>query len=143
MSAPRASALLLVLLMTAASVLPEAGLHLGYERGLILEGGQPWRAVTGQLVHGTPRLFIADVLGVALLACLLERRCGGAMRPLGVAFASALGAGLCTLWLRPDIRVLEGASGIASGLLAYLLIDLLVKGSKETRWLVAAVAIVL
>ncbi|QDV04727.1 Rhomboid family protein [Planctomycetes bacterium Poly30] len=121
----------LAAMMTVASAGDAQGpLHaaLRFERASIVEEFEVWRIVTGQLLHGTPRLFAVDVACVTALAWIVERRSGHVMRLL---FGSALAAGLGTLWLAPEIEFLEGASGIASGLLACLLVDLMAVGGRR------------
>lgn len=125
--------------MAVASLPWTSHAALRFERSSILGDLELWRVVTGAFVHGTPRLFALDVPVTAGLIWLLEER-RGAVTAIGVALWSALASGLSTLAWAPQIQTLEGASGIASGVLAFLLADLVAEGSRRQRRLAAIVA---
>ena len=97
-----------------ASFLPGAATALQYDRARV-EHGEVWRVFTGQMVHWTPRMAVADLAVVAALAAWLELRRG---RP-ALLLATALGAGFTALGVQvflPHLDLYRGSSGLASAL---------------------------
>ena len=98
----------------AVVLIPGSAEALQYDRSRVLDG-EVWRLLSGQLVHWTARMALAD-LGVLLgLGAWLEAR--GERRSMVVALA--LGAVLTAVAvhaLSPDLLVYRGSSGLASAL---------------------------
>jgi hypothetical protein len=85
------------------------GNALQYERS-----AEPWRLLTGQMVHWTPRMAFFD-LGMLLgLGAWLEirgdRRLAAISLPLGAVLTAV------AIHLSPDLLVYRGSSGVASTL---------------------------
>ncbi len=138
MNGPAVGALFLVGLIVVVSGTDSVHAALAFERISILEGRELWRIVSGQFIHGTPRLLLIDALSVGILGWFVERQVG-TRALLEVALISAMAAGLGTLWLRPDILCLQGASGVASGFLAVTLWHLAAAGNRrQRRWVALA-----
>lgn len=85
---------------------------LAYDRQAILTG-QVWRAWTGHLVHFSWQHAVADVTVLLVAAAIVERLKGGHAVACGL-LAGALLISLALLMAVPDLRVYEGASGIAT-----------------------------
>lgn len=108
--------------MPGAVILLAAALQaVGLVEGLRLERelavAEPWRLVTGHLVHlGWTHLLLNGVALVALWVIL-----GDALRPaawLGVIIACAAGVSLGLLAFSPSVTWYVGLSGILHGMLA-------------------------
>ena len=96
--------------------------------------GAWWRPFTGQLVHWTRRMTVADLGAVAILGALLERR---SRRAAALAMAGAVAvAGLGLHLLPPAVGRYRGSSSVASGLFVALAADL--RREPATRRLATA-----
>ncbi|MGH9329479.1 MAG: rhombosortase [Vicinamibacterales bacterium] len=99
----------------------EAGAALEYHRERVA-AGEFWRLVTGQLVHWSTTMLVADI-GVLLLAgVLVARRSRQLLILCLVVSAAAVGAGVH--FLAPQLARYRGASGIASALVVTYALDL-------------------
>ena len=78
---------------------------------------EPWRVVTGSLVHLSAAHLLADGVAVAVAGSLVERRsrADAAILLLGGALAS----GAAVLVAEPALRVVGGLSGVAHAAVAY------------------------
>jgi hypothetical protein len=120
-----------------ASAWPTAAAALRYHRE-IAAAGEPWRALTAQLVHGSPGLAAVD-LGVVLL-------CGGWLesRSRGLAAAAAslglLAVAFVVHAAQPQVLRFEGSSGVAAALFAasalHLALHANTGGARALAWLV-------
>lgn len=98
----------------AAAVVPGSVEALQYDRAGV-GAGEVWRLLTGQLVHWTARMALAD-LGVLLgLGAWLETRGEGRRLVLTLGLGALLTAVAVHL-LSPDLLVYRGSSGLASAL---------------------------
>jgi rhomboid family GlyGly-CTERM serine protease len=98
----------------AASALPGGGALLEYDRARVA-GGEAWRLLTGQMVHWTGRMALADLAVLLGLGLWLETT--GRRRTLLLALA--LGAAITALgvqFLQPGLAVYRGSSGLAAAL---------------------------
>lgn len=115
------------------------GESLQYDR-VMVHAGQWWRLVTGQMVHWSPGMAIADLGAVFILAAWLELR--GHRR--GAVLALGLGTVLtavCVQWISSEVSLFRGASGVASSLFVLLALDILFGARGWSGRGVAAVAI--
>jgi len=107
-----------------------------WELDYALLASQPWRAVTGHLVHWSAEHLAWDLVvftGLGL-ACEAESRARTAAAL--VLAAAALAAGLPLL--APEIQVYRGLSGLATALFALLATRCLSQPHAATRWAGAA-----
>lgn len=114
---------------TLASFLPGAAAALEYDR-VRVEQGEAWRFLTGQMVHWTPRMAVADLAVVVVLAGWLELRRG---RP-ALLLALALGAGFTALGVQvflPHLAVYRGSSGLASALFVLTALETARRSSRS------------
>jgi len=98
----------------AVSALPGGGALLEYDRARVA-GGEVWRLLTGQMVHWTARMALADLAVLLGLGLWLE--IGGRRRALVLALA--LGAAVTALdvqFFQPGLAVYRGSSGLAAAL---------------------------
>ena len=102
-----------VAVAAAASVWPDGVTALGYQREAA-EAGELWRALTGQLVHGSPIMAVVDLGAVLFCGAWLERRARGVAASAG-AFALLLVAATVHA-TQPQVLYFEGSSGVAAGL---------------------------
>ena len=112
-----------------ASLLPGAAGFLEYERAAV-QAGEAWRLLTGQLVHWTPRMAVADLAVLLAVGAWLEVRC----RRLALAtlFTGALLVGLGLYGLAPEISQYRGSSGLASALFVAAALEMAMGSSL--RW---------
>lgn len=111
---------------------------LRYERGLLLE--EPWRLITGNLVHLGAVHLVLNLVGLALVAAL-ARGAVTALRAVTVLLGAMLGVGLGLWWLSPSVGWYVGLSGALHGLLAWTALALC--GAPATRVLGVALAAML
>ena len=97
--------------------LPALSSLLVFDRHAI-EQGQLWRLATGHVVHFSSTHLIADVLGFAVTAGLIER-----LRLDGCAVLfMAMAIGICAVLFafEPDMRFYGGLSGMVYGATTYV-----------------------
>jgi len=133
------------LLLVFFYLLP-ASLHeaLSYQRELIDEG-QWWRVMTGQLLHFEWRHLLLNVSGIWVMFLLFAEH-APAWRYAYVVIALTLLTGFGVYWLAPDLHYYVGFSGVLYAIFAWgachdirhriklgylLLIGLLIKVSWE------------
>jgi rhomboid family GlyGly-CTERM serine protease len=107
----------LLVVAGAAFVLQAAGGPSAWrlERGLVL--AEPWRLVTGHLVHlGWPHLAM-NLAGAALVWLLLGHAFTAGQWSM-LMFACIAGVDMGLLWLSPGVEWYAGFSGVLHGLLA-------------------------
>ncbi|MFG6467913.1 rhombosortase [Roseateles sp. BYS87W] len=92
---------------------------------------QPWRLLTAALVHWSPLHLAANLAGCAVLA-LLGARAGLHARhaAAGVLAWPLTQAGL---WLRPDLTLYAGLSGVLHGLTVVAALALLQQAGRPRR----------
>ena len=143
---PRAAARqgpIAALLLAGGTILlqlsPALAARLDYDRAAVV-GGQWWRILTGHWVHWSGDQLFWNVACFAALGIAVEGL--GRGRFLACVAASAVAISAALLWLRPELLVYRGLSGISSALVAMLAVALLREKleSREWRWL-AAVAV--
>lgn len=128
-----------VALCAAASLVPSGAEALQYDREQVA-AGKVWLLLTGQMVHWTVRMTVADLGTLLGLGAWLEIQ--GERKRL--ALALALGVALTAFAvhaLSPDLSLYRGASGLASALfvLAALRIARDAQGTPRLlAWLAAA-----
>lgn len=104
----------LVAALAAASLAPGGGEALQYDRARVA-AGEPWRLLTGQAVHWTPRMTLIDLAVLLGLGAWLEWR--GARRALLATLGMAAGlTALAVHLLSPDLQLYRGSSGLSSAL---------------------------
>ncbi len=118
------------------ALLPGIEKALEYDRAAVGKG-QVWRLLTGQLVHWTPRMMLADVTVLLVLGAWLESRSRRLALSTLLAGALLVGAGLH--WFAPALSHYRGSSGLASALLVAASLDL-AAGSSRLRVRLAALA---
>jgi Rhomboid family len=125
----------LVALCAAASC--SDGAALQYERS-----GEPWRLLTGQMVHWTPRMALFD-LGMLLgLGAWLEIRGDRRLEAAALGLGAVLTA--VAVLVSPDLLVYRGSSGMASALFVLVAFRIADSPDAWTRALAAtAVALFL
>lgn len=79
-----------------------------------IERGELWRLLTGHLVHGSLRLALFDLVGLALFGAWVER--GSRTLLIVVVFAAASAASL-GVWGGTEHARYVGSSALVSGLL--------------------------
>ena len=103
--------------------------------------GEVWRLLTGQAVHWSPRMAVADLGTVLVIGALIETR----SRRLLVAslMSGTIACGLGIQFLQPTLARYRGASGAASALLAALAVTLWLTVSRGWPRAAAAMALML
>ena len=114
-----------------------AGAVLQYDRGA-LATGQWWRAATGHLAHWSADHLFWDAATFAALGLLAELRSRTRFLLCAAGSAVVISAGLW--FLRPDVELYRGLSGIDSALFALVAAGLLRDSVVTRRRLTAAVA---
>ncbi|HVR76529.1 MAG TPA: rhomboid family intramembrane serine protease [Planctomycetota bacterium] len=113
--------LLVAALAVAASLAPPLGAILIDLRGLA-GGSEPWRILTGQLVHGSLLHLLLNLLVFVPVAALRERRVKTAGFLLEWAILAASVAAAVRLF-HGDWSTFCGLSGVVYGLLILVLLD--------------------
>jgi rhomboid family GlyGly-CTERM serine protease len=90
-----------------------AGDHLEWRRGLL--AAEPWRVVTGHLVHIGWLHALLNALALVVVARLYAPDLG-VRRQLAALAASALAISAALAWLYPEIEWYRGLSGALHGL---------------------------
>lgn len=105
---------------------------VGFFNYTLFVGGDWWRPVTGNLLHGFPLHLATNLIGLWLLGRLVERSLGG-VRTICVMVASGLGAMLtCALLVSGDV---VGVSGVVLGLAgAVLWVDIRLYEELPAWW---------
>ena len=93
---------------------PGAGEWFQYERDRVLSG-EPWRLLTGQLTHWSPRMAFADLAVVFLLGTWLEKRRRGLLAVACLAGLVTVGLGIHIL-APEEVAAYRGTSGLATTL---------------------------
>jgi len=111
---------------------------LEYHRDSVI-AGELWRLVTGQLVHWSTAMLVAD-LGVLLLAGLLLAR--RSPRLLLVCLPLSVGAVAAAVhFLSPELIRYRGSSGIATALVIACALDLAGTPGAPRRAAIAALVV--
>jgi rhomboid family GlyGly-CTERM serine protease len=127
----------LVLLLLAW---PAAGTVLEYRRALLPE--QPWRLLTGQLVHLNGAHALANVLALVLLGRMFAGRLAAGRQ--AVALTAGLAAVGIGLWLAyPQVAWYRGLSGALHALFVAGFGWLLLRGETPRLRLLAALMLAL
>jgi hypothetical protein len=103
--------------------------------------GELWLVATGHLWHGSPALALWDLAALALLGVWIERRSRAEL--LAALGLGALLSGAAVLALRPDLASYQGASALASALLATGCLHLLARSGHGFARGAAALALLL
>ncbi len=124
-----------------ASALPGGGALLEYDRAQVA-GGAVWRLLTGQMVHWTARMALADLAVLLGLGLWLE--IGGRRRALVLALA--LGAAVTALgvqFFQPGLAVYRGSSGLAAALFTLTALEAMRPPAGRRTFRLAACALLL
>jgi rhomboid family GlyGly-CTERM serine protease len=113
MRAPRGTLVFVVLALLAGAV-PRVVAGLEYDRAAMLRG-EIWRPVTGQLVHWSWPMAVADLGVLALAGALVERR---SARAAWLGLAAALLVVGIAVTLSPGLLRYRGSSGVATAMVA-------------------------
>ncbi|HEX5041707.1 MAG TPA: rhomboid family intramembrane serine protease [Candidatus Polarisedimenticolaceae bacterium] len=118
MRAPRGTLLFVALaLLAGASTRIASGLE--YDRAAMLRG-ELWRPLTGQLVHWSWFMALADLGVIAAAGAFVERR---APRRAWLGMCAALLAVAAVVALSPGLLRYRGSSGVATAMVALALTD--------------------
>ncbi len=98
----------------AVAAIPGAAGALNLDRAATLSG-EPWRVITGHLVHGSSYHLQWNLLGLLGLGILFERDLGRRFWTLLAVSALTVGVGM--LVLQPALPAYVGLSGVLNGLL--------------------------
>lgn len=88
-----------------------------FERDAILQG-QLWRVLSGNLVHYSQMHLLLNVSAMLVAGGIVETR--GYRHYWLLIASSCLAIGCAVLWLRPDIVVYAGLSGVVNATVVYL-----------------------
>jgi rhomboid family GlyGly-CTERM serine protease len=125
----------------AASSLPGGGALLQYDRARVADG-EVWRLVTGQMVHWTAPMAVADLTVLLVLGAWLElegrRRAAACALGLGALLAAA---GI--QFLRPGLSLYRGSSGLASALFVLTCLEALRPPARLSSRVLSACALLL
>jgi rhomboid family GlyGly-CTERM serine protease len=94
------------------AAMPGLGPALTLESGAV-RAGEPWRLLTGHLVHGSGYHLLWNVLALIVLGLLFERTLGG--RLWALLGLSAVGVSCGLLALDPTLPSYVGLSGLLNG----------------------------
>lgn len=92
--------------------------HAGFFSAPLVAAGEPWRVVTGNLLHGGAIHLVLNVLCLLVLGALVERALGTGRTALVMGLA---GLGAMAASLAVGYEAMVGASGIVAGLAGALL----------------------
>jgi rhomboid family GlyGly-CTERM serine protease len=124
----------IVAIASVVALVPGVEGALEFDRSAI-RAGEAWRLLTGQIVHWTPRMAVAD-LGVLLaVGAWLERRSRRLARTTLLTGALLSGAGL--YWLAPNLALYRGSSSLASALFVASALALAARASGGRERIVA------
>lgn len=110
---------------------------LEYERDSVA-AGEFWRLVTGQLVHWSTAMLVADVAVLLVAGFLLARRSPRVLMLCLPLSAAVVGAAVH--FLSPELIRYRGSSGIASALVIACALDLVHEGGASRGAGIAASA---
>jgi len=119
----------LVAASSLAALLPGAEGILEYDRAAV-GAGEPWRLLTGQLVHWTPRMAVADLVVLLAAGAWLESR--SRRLALATLLMGALLVGLGLHGFAPGLSHYRGSSGMASAL--FVAVALKMAADPSHRW---------
>jgi rhomboid family GlyGly-CTERM serine protease len=125
----------------AASSLSGCGDLLQYDRSRVADG-EIWRLLTGQMVHWTARMAIADLAVLLVLGVWLERE--GRRRAVSLALglgAVFVAAGIALL--PPRLSFYRGSSGLASALFVLAALEAVRPPARSASRALAAGALLL
>ena len=130
-------ALALAVLALASVALPLDPARWAWQRDAL--GTEPWRWLSGAVVHWSPAHAGANALGAAVLAFVGVR---AALPPVAaLAWVGAWPLGQAALWLQPDLHTVAGLSGLLHAGVAVLVLELVVHARGRDRWLGAAIGL--
>ncbi len=119
-----------------AAILPGIDGILEYDRAAV-GAGEPWRLLTGQLVHWTGRMAVADLVVLFAVGAWLESR--SRRLALAALLTGGLLVGLGLHGFAPGLSHYRGSSGLASALFAASALEM--AAGSPRRWArVAALA---
>jgi rhomboid family GlyGly-CTERM serine protease len=114
---------------------------LQYDRAQVA-AGQVWRLLTGQMVHWTARMAVADLAVLLALGLWLET--GGRRRALLLALIlGAIGVVLGVQLLPPGLTLYRGSSGLASALFVLTALEAARPPARPSARLLALAALLL
>jgi len=101
---------------------------------------QPWRLITGHLLHWSPEHLFWDVIAFTALGILWERRRPAAF--LGCVLASALAVSLAMPAVYPSLTAYRGLSGIDAALFVGLAVAVSIDAwrAADRVWLLTGLA---
>jgi rhomboid family GlyGly-CTERM serine protease len=105
-----------------------------YDREAIL-AGEPWRLVTGHLVHGDLHHLVWNILGVLIVGILFARDFTAPQWVL-ILIASTAAIDLGFLEFEPQLEWYVGFSGVLHGAMAAGLVRWLRRGEGLLVWLI-------
>jgi len=111
------------------SFVPGAAEALEFDRRLV-QGGQIWRPLSGQLVHWTARMTLVDLGVILLLGAWLETRSRRLLAISLVSAAALIATGLHLL--PPRLDLYRGSSGLATAL--FVCVALVLLGDRRLHW---------
>jgi rhomboid family GlyGly-CTERM serine protease len=124
-----------------ASSLPGSGALLQYDRARVADG-EIWRFVTGQMVHWTARMAVADL--AVLLAFGLWLELGGRRRAVSCTLGlAAILVAVGVQLLRPDLTLYRGSSGLASALFVLTCLEAMRPPARLSSRVLAGCALLL
>ena len=118
---PRFTFLLMAISLCLYVVLGPAPASLIFDRAAIAQG-EWWRLITGHLVHGDGQHALWNIVGLGVLAGLLEPR--GRWRLGLIALGGAMAVDLWLFWGQTTLQWYCGLSGLLNMLLVVVLFDL-------------------
>jgi len=112
-----------------AALLPGMEGTLEYDRAAV-GAGEPWRLLTGQLVHWTSRMAVADLVVLLAVGAWLESR--SRRLALATLLTGVLLVGLGLHGFAPSLSHYRGSSGLASALFVAAVLEMVADPSR--RW---------
>jgi len=131
----------LVAACATASSFPAGGDLLQYDRARVA-GGEVWRLLTGQMVHWTARMAVADLAVLLALGLWLET--GGRRRAFLLALIlGAVWVALGVQLLPPHLTLYRGSSGLASALFVLTALEAARPPARPSARILATCALLL
>ena len=132
--------ILLLLLAPVPLIIEWCGLRLDYSFSQLLR--EPWRIISGHLVHGSWSHLLVNLINIILLRLVFHEWLPS-KKWLGFIIFSAVFISL-GLWLGSELTHYVGFSGVFHGLLLYLLLQSQqLTSQKSMRLLLIAAAVLL